>query len=145
MRSLKFLQWWLLTGWLLVALVVTLSLIPPPSDLPGFPGVDMLTHLAAYGMLTLWFGFIYLRGPRYVRLSLGLIFMGGVLEFIQGISGHRSMDYYDMLECRAGLPSVGFWPGRALAVHSPDSKPGWESTRRGIGTNGLSGNSPAVV
>jgi hypothetical protein len=103
MRSLKFLKWWLLTGWLLVALVISLSLTPPPSDLPGFPGVDKLTHLAAYGMLTLWFGFIYLRGPRYVRLSLGLIIMGGVLELIQGILGHRSMDHYDMLANASGV------------------------------------------
>jgi hypothetical protein len=103
MRSLKFWKWWLLTGWLLVALVITLSLISPPSDLPGFPGVDKLAHLAAYGVLALWFGFIYLPGPRYVRLSLGLILMGGTLEVIQGISGHRSMDYYDMLANASGV------------------------------------------
>jgi hypothetical protein len=103
MRSLKFWKWWLLIGWLLVALVITLSLISPPSDLPGFPGVDKLAHLAAYGVLALWFGFIYLPGPRYVRLSLGLILMGGTLEVIQGISGHRSMDYYDMLANASGV------------------------------------------
>jgi len=107
MRSLKFLRWWLLTGWLLVALVITLSLISPPSDLPGFPGVDKLNHLAAYGVLTLWFGFIYLPGPRYARLSLGLILMGGVLEVIQGICGYRSMDAYDMLANASGV-AVGW-------------------------------------
>jgi hypothetical protein len=60
-------------------------------------GVDKLADPAAYGVLTLWFGFIYLPGPRCVRLSLGLILMGGALELIQEISGHRTTDYYDML------------------------------------------------
>ena len=105
MRSLKFLKGWLLTGWLLVALVIYLSLMPPPSHLPGFPGVDKLAHLGAYGILALWFGFIYLPGPRYVRLSLGLILMGVVLELIQGLSGLRSMDYYDMLANGSGVAS----------------------------------------
>jgi VanZ family protein len=103
MRPLKFLTWWLLTGWLLVALVITFSLISPPPGLPGLPGVDKLAHLAAYGVLTLWFGFIYLPGLRYVRLGLGLILMGGALELIQEISGHRSMDYYDMLANATGV------------------------------------------
>ncbi len=65
--------------------------------------MDKLTHLAAYGILTLWFGFIYLPGARYVHLSLGLILMGGVLELIQGISGFRNMDYYDMLANSSGV------------------------------------------
>jgi hypothetical protein len=107
MRSLRFLTWWLITGWLLVALVITLSLMSPPSNVPEFPGVDKLAHLAAYGVLALWFGFIYLPGPRYVRLSLGLIVMGGALEVMQGISGHRSMDYYDMLANASGV-AVGW-------------------------------------
>ena len=107
MRSLRFLRFWLAAGWLLVVLVITLSLMSPPSDLPGFPGVDKLTHLAAYAVLALWFGFIYLPGPRYVRLSLGLVFMGVALELIQGICGHRSMDVYDMAANGSGV-AVGW-------------------------------------
>ena len=107
MRSLKFLKGWLLTGWLLVALVIYLSLMPPPSHMPGFPGADKLSHVAAYGILALWFGFIYLPGSRYVCFSLGLILMGVVLEFVQGFSGFRRMDYYDMLANASGV--AGGW------------------------------------
>jgi len=103
MRSLKLLTWWLAAGWLLIGLVIYLSLMSPPSDLPGFPGADKLAHLAAYAVLALWFGLIYLPGPRYGRLSLGLILMGVALELIQGISGHRSMDTYDMVANASGV------------------------------------------
>ena len=105
MRQLRFLRFWLALGWLLVGLVIFLSLIPSPPEPPGFAGVDKLLHLSAYAVMMLWFGFIYLQGKTYRNIGLIFIMIGLILEFIQGATGYRSMDFFDMSANALGVLS----------------------------------------
>jgi hypothetical protein len=74
--------------------VFVLSLIPVDVDLGGR---DKLGHFLAYGSLTLWFGMIF--SSRIAQLGIALAFcaMGVGLEFLQGLTGYRSMDVADMI------------------------------------------------
>ena len=86
---------WLLLGWGMIAGVVVLSLIPVEVDLGE--DSDKVAHFFAYGSLTLWFGMIF--PSRFAQLGAALAFcaMGVGIEFLQGLTGYRSMDVADMV------------------------------------------------
>ena len=74
-----------------------LSLTPHPPEPFKFNNVDKLEHGFAYASLALWFCQIYLHArSRMIAVSL-LIGMGIGLEFVQGWSGYRHFDIWDML------------------------------------------------
>lgn len=76
--------------------VIYLSL-RPMSGAELFVGVDKVFHGLTYATLYVmaWLAF---PGPvlRW-RIHLGLLAFGGLLEVLQGLSGHRSMDGADIL------------------------------------------------
>jgi VanZ family protein len=87
---------WLAGGWLLVCLVVYLSLIPYPPEPVSFAHVDKLEHGIAYAMLTLWFCQLYLSArSRAIAVAL-LTGLGVGLEFLQGWTGFRLFEVWDM-------------------------------------------------
>ncbi len=90
-------------GWCLAAVVVVLSLIPSPPEPEAFEGQDKVFHLAAYAMLMLWFGSIYLPGRALIKAAAYLIIMGIALEAAQGMGGHRSFQFLDMAANTAGV------------------------------------------
>ncbi len=96
-------------GWAMVVAIVWLSLTPSPPQMDVESG-DKLGHLAAYGVLMLWFGRLYARRLPY---AAGFIAMGVALEFAQGWLGYRSLDAYDMLANTAGV-LLG-WGGARLS------------------------------
>jgi VanZ family protein len=110
MKELRFINLWLTIGFLLVGLVCFLTLIPSPPDMGDFPESDKIGHFVAYSTIMLWFGFIYLRGKRYMRVGLAFIIMGIVLELIQGMLDYRSFSYLDM-----GANACGVMIGWLLA------------------------------
>ena len=111
MRKLRFIRWWLSIGWILVGIVVFLSLTPSPPDLAlGVPEGDKLGHLLAYMVVMFWFGCIYLPGRSYESIGIGFIFMGFILELLQGLTGHRTMEWADMV-----ANTMGVAIGRLLA------------------------------
>ena len=79
----------------MIAGVVVLSLIPVEVDLGE--DRDKLAHFLAYGSLSLWFGMIF--SSRIAQLGMALAFctMGVGLEFLQGLTGYRTMDVADMI------------------------------------------------
>jgi hypothetical protein len=95
-KSLRYLKLWLLLGWIQVGLVILFSLIPQPLEMAGALGMDKLIHLIAYTFVMLWFGLCLTTDRSYRNLGIGLIFMGIVLELIQGRLDYRSMSYLDM-------------------------------------------------
>ena len=103
MRELRFIKLWLSLGYALVAFIIFISLMPSPPAFSGFPGIDTLEHLLAYTIIMLWFGFIYLPGSAYRNLGLSLIMVGLILEIIQGESGYRTLEYFDMLANTLGV------------------------------------------
>ena len=50
-----------------------------------------------------YFGCIYLPGPAYVKLGIGLIVLGFLLELMQGLIGYRTMEYWDMFANVTGV------------------------------------------
>jgi len=110
MKELRFIKLWLTIGFLLVGLVCFLTLTPSPPDRGDFPESDKIGHFVAYSAMMLWFGFIYLRGKRYIRVGLAFIVMGIVLELIQGMLDYRSFSTLDM-----GANACGVMIGWLLA------------------------------
>jgi VanZ family protein len=96
MNNLRFTKFWLLLGGIMIGLVAYLSLIPVPSEMPSFSGLDKLIHFFVYAFLMLWFGLCYISGARYYAIGVGIILVGAVLELIQGNTGYRTMSYLDM-------------------------------------------------
>ncbi|MDH4287028.1 MAG: VanZ family protein [Gallionella sp.] len=100
---LKYRRFWLAGGWLLVGLVIYLSLTPHPPEPLKFSNVDKLEHGFAYGSLALWFCQIYLPARSRMIAIVALIGMGIGLEFVQGWSGYRHFDTWDMLANSIGV------------------------------------------
>ncbi|BBA36403.1 uncharacterized protein sS8_4473 [Methylocaldum marinum] len=102
---------WQGIGWLMVATVVWLSLTPdrfePPTPLLTW---DKAQHALAYGSLMYWFGQAFQPHWRWPAFFLCL---GIGLEFLQGVSGHRTFDAADIL-----ANSIGVGLGLAL-VRTP--------------------------
>jgi hypothetical protein len=88
---------WLVLGWLLVATIVVLTLIPEPRGIPRFELDDKFGHIFAYGLVMLWFAQLYFARPTRLGFGAGFVAMGIVLEFCQGALGYRSFDYADMV------------------------------------------------
>jgi len=109
MPTHKLRKLWLSIGWLLVALVTYLSLIPDPPTINA-TGSDKVAHALAYGTLMLWFLQLY---PIYRRpiIAVGLITMGILLEFLQGFTAARSFEYMDMVANTGGV-TLGWLLGK---------------------------------
>jgi VanZ family protein len=107
MRSLRLTRLWQAIGWLYVALVIYYSLHPSPPGLPAFQGADKLAHIGAYAAMMLWFGFIYLPGPRLLVLGVFFVLLGIVVDFAQGATAYRSTELLDMISNAGGVCAGG--------------------------------------
>jgi VanZ family protein len=103
MHSFRFAKLWLVLGWMLVALIVVLSLLPKPPELIGFEQSDKLSDIIAYMTLMLWFANIYAQRPYQLRLALGFFAMGVGLELLQGLTGYRTFKYADIISNGIGI------------------------------------------
>ncbi|GGD52033.1 hypothetical protein [Pseudoxanthomonas indica] len=103
--------------WLLsIAIVVILSLTPPPPfpDLPS--GTDKLEHALSYGLLACGAVQLFLRRSSQWLAGLGLVAMGVGLEFAQGaFTTDRMQDPADAIANSVGVLlglATGFTPMR---------------------------------
>ena len=79
----------------MIAGVFVLSLIPVDVELGE--GRDKLAHFLAYGSLTLWFGMIFPSRIAQLGIALAFCAMGVGVEFLQGLTGYRTMEVADMI------------------------------------------------
>ena len=93
---------WLALGWGLVAAIVWLSLTPSPPKV-DFEQSDKVGHFLAYGSLMFWFGQLYVARKTRLAYAVGFAAMGVTLEFIQGWTGYRDFEVYDMLANGTGV------------------------------------------
>ena len=93
---------WLALGWSIVAAIVWLSLTPSPPELDITLG-DKLGHFAAYGTLMFWFCQLYARRATRAAYAVAFVAMGIALEFIQGATGYRSYEVFDMVANTVGV------------------------------------------
>jgi len=89
-------------GAALVALVVYLSLTPPPIDAGRFEGVKT-GHVLAYAVLMLWFAQLLAAGWARAATGLAFVAMGVGLEFAQGLTGYRTFAVSDMVDNAIGV------------------------------------------
>lgn len=75
-------RWWLVIGWMLIALSILVCLLPG-NKLPNTGANDKVAHSLVYALLMLWFAGIYPRS-RYVLIAFGLFLMGVAIEWAQG-------------------------------------------------------------
>jgi VanZ family protein len=93
---------WLFLGWMLVLLVIYLSVIPAPLELP-MEQADKFSHALAYLVLMSWFANLYADHARRTAFAIGFIVMGVALEFIQRWTGYRSFEVADMVASGIGV------------------------------------------
>ncbi|MGQ0658399.1 MAG: VanZ family protein [Chromatiales bacterium] len=103
-------QLWHVAGYLLVAAIIVLSLVPDPPT-PHERGGDKVGHLLAYGTLMLWFVQLH-RRPQWLRIALLCMGLGVALECAQEFVGDRTFSYADMLANAIGI-AVGWMLARA--------------------------------
>lgn len=94
-HRLKYHRLWLAIGFVLVGALLVLSLIPDPPKPLDFDWADKLEHFAAYALLMAWFMLIYQERAVRARIAAALVFLGFIIEVLQGMSGARFFDYTD--------------------------------------------------
>ena len=99
----------------MIAGVVVLSLIPVEVDLGS--GRDKLAHFLAYGSLSLWFGMVFEGRGGQLGIAVAFAAMGAVLEFLQGLTGYRSMEVADMIANALGA-ALGFGLAQTPLKHA---------------------------
>ena len=101
MLRLRFPKLWSALGWLLVALVVSGSLIPGPA-LQAVDVNDKFMHACAYFVLMVWFAGFY-RHAVYPVIAAVLVALGLTLDLLQLLTDTRSFDWYDVAMNSAGV------------------------------------------
>ncbi|MFC1838295.1 VanZ family protein [Thermodesulfobacteriota bacterium] len=102
-KVLRFQRVWCSVAFMNIGLIIILSLIPGPEDIPRIFGLDKVLHIIAYAFSMLWCNMCY-RDKKYIILfSVGLILMGIALEIVQGVIGYRMMSIYDMIANSIGV------------------------------------------
>ena len=100
---LRFNNLWIAFGWFLVLLVCYFSLTPTPPKIDiQFEYLDKLEHTLSYFILMFWFAQLYqtLNSRRFFVIFF--VFLGIVLEVLQGLGGVRFFEYADMLANTTG-------------------------------------------
>jgi len=111
-------------GWTMVAVIVWLSLTPSPPKV-DFEQSDKVGHFLAYGGLMFWFCQLYAKKETRALYAAGFAAMGVGLEFIQGWTGYRSFEFYDMLANGTGVAL-----GWAAALIAPRVLPAANVTKK---------------
>lgn len=99
-NSYRYATLWRGLGWAMVATVVVLSLVPQLPKAPSLLGWDKAQHFLAYAVLTFWFCLSYSRHWRWPAFFIAL---GSVLELLQGFTGIRTTDPFDILANGIGV------------------------------------------
>ena len=96
-----------LIGWLLVATVITLSLVKIGTVMPDVKNGDKVGHFIAYFSLMIWFAWLYPKPWVRNLYAIGFIIMGGAMEVLQSMTTYRSADIEDFHVNTIGV-IVGF-------------------------------------
>ena len=105
-------RFWRGVGWFGIVLLLYLSLTPQP---PAAPGGDKLGHALAYATLMYWWAQLMCASLARLRLAATLIVLGIAIEYVQGWTGWRAFEYWDMV-----ADAVGVALGWALAAITPN-------------------------
>jgi VanZ family protein len=93
---------WLALGWVLVAVVVVLSLLPLIVPAPSFSGIDKLEHALAYAVMTAWF-MALVPAPRRWPIAVAMLVLGAAVEVAQQWTGWRRAEWLDLAADAVGI------------------------------------------
>jgi hypothetical protein len=85
-----------------LTLVITVSLMPV-NGTGWFPGQDKLMHAITFAALFLIGSQAFPRPKFCWQLFLGLLAYGTLIEWLQGKTGYRSMEAWDVVADLSGL------------------------------------------
>ena len=105
-KELRYKNVWRSIAWFIILAITFLSLMPDPQKVTPFSASDKLLHTLAYGAAMIWFGLCFKRDKLF-PIGAGLVFMGIILELIQGLTGYRTMSLFDIFANTAGVV-IGF-------------------------------------
>lgn len=101
MTSIKYYKLRLVLGWMYIAGIIVLSLIPNPPQVDPTES-DLFAHLFTYFILMIWFTRIQPR-DRYPFLAMSFIALGICMEILQGLGGQREFEWIDILANSSGV------------------------------------------
>jgi VanZ family protein len=99
LTPLRYSRLWFSMAYALLAIVAIVSLIP----VPDIGTSDKILHLLTYALLSTVFSTLVCRNISLLKVVPGLILFGVILEFLQGMTGYRTLDAYDMLANSVGV------------------------------------------
>jgi VanZ family protein len=99
LKPLKYARLWFSLAYIMLAIVALASLLPAPE----MGTSDKLLHFLTYGVMSAVFSTLVCQSRSLLIVVPGLILFGVVLEFLQGLTGYRSMEVYDMLANTGGV------------------------------------------
>ncbi len=114
---------WLALGWLWVAIILWLSLMPAPPQPFTFDFSDKIEHMLAYVFLMGWFAVLYRGRRRWVCAGM-LVLMGVGVEILQGLGGYRYFEWADMAADTSGVLLA--WLAMNRAGDRYLAKAGWK-------------------
>ncbi len=79
--------------------VILITSLLPAQNLPHLHGSDKLHHLLSYAVLAWWTTLAFQKNTLYqvTILAFLLILFSGMIELLQGLSGYRYAEWYDLL------------------------------------------------
>lgn len=83
----------------MLALVAFVSLMPSPD----IGGNDKVMHYLTYFLLSAGFSTLVRHHRSLIAVAIGLIGYGILLELLQGMTGYRYLEVYDMLANSVGV------------------------------------------
>lgn len=98
----KLTQIWIIVGWLGIAAVIYMSLMPRPPQL-GIAHGNRIGHVVVYASLMLWFAQLALVPIQLLRSASGLFALAVGLEFAQLATEYRTFSYMDMAAGALGV------------------------------------------
>jgi len=98
---------WIIVGWLGIAVVIYLSLMPRPPQL-GIEYANRVGHVIAYAMLMLWFAQLADVPSRRMPYAGGLFALAVSLEFAQLATEFRTFSTLDMAAGGLGV-AIGWF------------------------------------
>ena len=101
-NTLNYKKLWLFVGYLLVLVIIYSSLTSDPVTIE-VRFFDKYAHTLSYFLLMGWFVQIYHSRKTLLLFAMLFVCMGIGLEFLQGLTGYRQFDTYDMLANTLGV------------------------------------------
>lgn len=87
----------------MLAVILIASLLPPENLPQG--GNDKLRHFISYSVLAWWCGLAFMAHEenQIIKLGIKLIAFGAMIEVLQGLTGYRFAELYDLMANTLGV------------------------------------------